>query len=627
MGRQRTAPAGAVDSGRNKHMSTYELKGILLELKNVALSFGVKPVLKDINVTVRDIVRPDVTQGQVIGILGPSGIGKCLGKGTPVLMFDGSIKKVEDVERGDLLMGPDSKSRTVLALGRGYDQLYRIVPSKGDAYVVNSAHILPLRLCRSKRSRARLEEVSVTNYLKKSRTFKNRAKMYRAPCIEFPKQEVPVDPYLFGLWLGDGDADSPTITTKDGEVVEAINALALAAGAETSQYVYGKHCPKYRIVNKKGSGRSSGAFLTTLRSTGAFRNKHIPSVYTANTSNIRRDLLAGLLDSDGSLASNCFDFISKSRELSEGVCYVARSLGLAAYITSCIKQCQTGATGIYHRVCISGDIDSIPVRVPRKKPSPRKQIKNVLNVGFSVEEAGYGEYFGFQLDGDGLFLLGDFTVTHNTQLSRIMTGLQDPSFGQVLVGADRKPIQAGMVGYVPQNYPLLRHRTVLGNLVLAGKRSMSEREAKEKALDYLRRFDLADKWDAYPAQLSGGQRQRIAIAQQLLCSEHYLILDEPTTGLDPIMKDRVCNFITQVSNLSEENTIIVITHDISAVLTIADQLWILGRVRNEKGESLGATIVQTYNLIERGIAWQPNASSLPAFGELQREIRAKFETL
>lgn len=214
-----------------------------------------------------------------------------------------------------------------------------------------------------------------------------------------------------------------------------------------------------------------------------------------------------------------------------------------------------------------------------------------------------------------------------TQLSRIMTGLQDPSFGQVLVGVDRKPVQAGAVGYVPQNYPLLRHRTVLGNLMLAAKRSMNEREAKEKSLDYLRRFDLADKWDAYPAQLSGGQRQRIAIAQQLLCSEHYLILDEPTTGLDPIMKDRVCDFIKQVSNLSEENTIIVITHDISAVLTIADQLWILGRVRNEKGESLGATIVQTHNLIERGIAWQPNPSSLPAFAELQREIRAKFETL
>ena len=137
-----------------------------------------------------------------------------------------------------------------------------------------------------------------------------------------------------------------------------------------------------------------------------------------------------------------------------------------------------------------------------------------------------------------------------TQLSRVLTGLQEPTTGQVTVGAKNEKVQAGVVGYVAQNYPLLRHRTILGNLVTAAKRhGASPHEASEKAMDYLKRFSLEDKWSSYPAELSGGQRQRIAIAQQLLCSEHYLILDEPTTGLDPVMKDKVCDFIRQVSRL------------------------------------------------------------------------------
>jgi|SRR5579863_1433758 len=214
-----------------------------------------------------------------------------------------------------------------------------------------------------------------------------------------------------------------------------------------------------------------------------------------------------------------------------------------------------------------------------------------------------------------------------TQLSRILAGLQEPTSGGITVGVTQKPIEAGLVGFVAQNYPLLRHRTVLSNLELAAHNLHDAKAAAEKSMDYLKLFDLAEKWDQYPAELSGGQRQRVAIAQQLLCSEHYLILDEPTTGLDPIMKDKVVEMIRKVSGLSEENTIFIVTHDIPAVMSVADHLWLLGRVRNEKGESLGAKIVHQYDLIERGIAWEPNPSLLPAFTDLLREIRSKFETL
>ena len=215
-----------------------------------------------------------------------------------------------------------------------------------------------------------------------------------------------------------------------------------------------------------------------------------------------------------------------------------------------------------------------------------------------------------------------------TQLSRIMTGLQEPTTGEILVGVKGEKVKAGVVGYVAQRYPLLRHRTVLGNLVIASKRAgASAGEAKDKAMDYLKRFDLEDKWSEYPAALSGGQQQRVAIAQQLLCSEHFLILDEPTTGLDPVMKDKVCDLIRQVSSIAEENTIFVVTHDIAAILTVADRLWLLGRERDDKGVSLGARVLHEYDLIERGLAWQEHPEDLPAYAETAREIRARFAEL
>jgi polar amino acid transport system ATP-binding protein/sulfate transport system ATP-binding protein len=224
-----------------------------------------------------------------------------------------------------------------------------------------------------------------------------------------------------------------------------------------------------------------------------------------------------------------------------------------------------------------------------------------------------------------------------TQLTRVMAGLQQPTTGSVTVGPKRTPVTAGLVGYVAQNYPLLRHRTVLGNLTLAAKRAggYDEQERRERsglavqrAEGYLKKFSLDDKWDKYPAELSGGQRQRVAIAQQLLCSEHYLILDEPTTGLDPRMKDKVCDLIKQVASLSEENTIFVVTHDIAAILTIADHLWLLGRPPGLPADGrTGARILDTYDLIERGIAWRDNPQDLPAFTDLQREIRHRFNEL
>ncbi|WGH28569.1 P-loop containing nucleoside triphosphate hydrolase [Vibrio phage 13VV501A] len=109
----------------------------------------------------------------------PTGAGKCHRKGTLILMFDGSIKKVEDVQVGDKLMGPDSTPRTVLALGRGTEMMYEVAPVKGEPYYVNESHILSLRMPYS----GELRNVTVPEYLEIHETFGDVLHGWRVPNI------------------------------------------------------------------------------------------------------------------------------------------------------------------------------------------------------------------------------------------------------------------------------------------------------------------------------------------------------------------------------------------------------------------------------------------------------------
>jgi NitT/TauT family transport system ATP-binding protein len=216
-----------------------------------------------------------------------------------------------------------------------------------------------------------------------------------------------------------------------------------------------------------------------------------------------------------------------------------------------------------------------------------------------------------------------------TQLLRVLAGLQEPTRGQVLVGEKQEPVTRGLVGVVGQSYPLFEHRTILGNLLLAGRQAgMSSAKAKEEAERYLKRFELERHAKLYPMQLSGGQRQRVAIAQQLMCSDHFLLMDEPFSGLDPIMSDHVARLIAEVAAMDELRTIVVVTHDIAAAVTVSDTLWLMGRDRDVSGNIIaGAKIQEEYNLIDRGLAWQADVASTHAFADCVREVRKRFASL
>ena len=210
-----------------------------------------------------------------------------------------------------------------------------------------------------------------------------------------------------------------------------------------------------------------------------------------------------------------------------------------------------------------------------------------------------------------------------TQLFKILAGLLTPPTGSVRIGQDLHPVKAGEVGVVPQNYILFNHRTILDNLKLGLKNAqdkLSDNQKAELIKDYAHKFGLSEHLKKYPMQLSGGQRQRVSIIQQILTGNRFILLDEPFSGLDPVIKDRVVELLVSISTLNELNTLIIISHDIENSLAISDTAFILA---NQEGHE-GATITETIDLMGLGLAWNPEIKKNTDFQSLVYQMKFRI---
>ena len=117
------------------------------------------------------------------------------------------------------------------------------------------------------------------------------------------------------------------------------------------------------------------------------------------------------------------------------------------------------------------------------------------------------------------------------------------------------------VGMVFQSFNLFAHKTVLQNVTLGPMkvRRLSRAEARERAMNLLRRVGIADKADRFPAELSGGQQQRAAIARALAMEPKLMLFDEPTSALDPEMIKEVLDVMVELA--AEGTTMIVVSHE------------------------------------------------------------------
>ena len=366
-------------------------------------------------------------------LMAPTGSGKCLGRDTQVLMADGTIKMVQDVIAGDKLLGPDGRSRNVLSIASGREHLYRITPKKGSSYVINASHILSLRKTPGSAGLrladggfvpkdADVVNVNVEVLLHSNATARHCLKGWRSDAIHLfdrNHEEDALDrllpPYILGAWIGDGTMGRAAISKPECKMVDEWVGYGRSIGLPTRRIASDpEDCPTWLLTNGH-NGFSFNVVQAHIEMLGVARRKHIPPQYKFGPISVRLELLAGLIDSDGYVEHGGCDWISVSNVLAEDFAFVCRSVGLSAYITPCKKGISaSGFVGDYWRVSVSGDLSKIPMR--DKIAAKRTQKKRHLVHGITIEPIGIGDYYGFEIDGDHLFLLGDFTVTHNTFL-------------------------------------------------------------------------------------------------------------------------------------------------------------------------------------------------------------------
>jgi hypothetical protein len=369
---------------------------------NVGLDTGLSPINKYLS---------GVQRKNYYLVGGNTGTGKCLGKGTKIIMFDGSFKNVEDIVVGDKLMGVDSTPRTVTSTTRGREMMYFIRQNKGHTYRVNESHILSFKQSYGKDKGAIINKPlrTVLHFKESYPTFFHKFKGWKTD-VDFPTKDLLCDPYLIGLWLGDGSSSKTTIYSADKEVKEYLLSLRGA-------HVLDKET-KNDLQTISLTTRIDHWFNDILKHYNLKNNKHIPNDFLYNNRENRYKLLAGLIDSDGYLDTSnnvCYEITQKNEEFAEQIAYLARSLGFYVSVTR-KDSTVDGMPYSCYRVYISGYTTKIPVKIERKKAQQSTRNSNPLVTGIRIEPDKIDDYYGFTLEEgkDKLFLLEDFTVTHNT---------------------------------------------------------------------------------------------------------------------------------------------------------------------------------------------------------------------
>jgi hypothetical protein len=288
----------------------------------------------------------------------------CQHEDTLVWLWNGTKKYAKDVQIGDLLIGDDGTPRKVETLVCGESKLYEVQQDYADSYKVIGKHLLTLK------NNGKLVDISVENYMKLSKRKQKRG-YHRAIVddIKWKEQELPIDPYIFGLWLGEGTSRGDGFSSNDPIIIQkwidwcsSLNNLEVTHEAPFQYHIQNKNqgktmpvgygcmstctgCKKKpsivcasieeleKILTKEpnnqqvielikwrkklpsratdmilGKARSRNRFVVLLEQLGVINNKHIPSVYLVNSVENRLKLLAGLIDTDGNKHRKSYRF-------------------------------------------------------------------------------------------------------------------------------------------------------------------------------------------------------------------------------------------------------------------------------------------------------------------------------
>lgn len=420
-------------------------------------------------------------------------VNGCFAENTPILMYDGSIKMSQDIVTGDRLMGDDGKVKTVQNIVSGEDDMYRIDQTKGISYTVNSKHTMILKYSSdfsiSKKSKddwvlryldpAQLVirsvqstdvetlkamvkpqqelEVTVSDYIgsKLYTTYAKSMMCFKSGYMEWPEKDIRLDPYIMGLWIGDGINNGMSFASNDTEILQYLldwctrNNLELVHDAPYKYRVRRRGDKWKRLAIGKGATSEeckvcsvkfheicdtpyepytdenvgdSPHLVNILESYNLVRNKHIPIDYLMNSKDVRNKVLAGLIDSDGHVTNDGKRIIISQTNpvIVQQIEFLSRSLGYTVNVTRSERK-NVKLPNVppkdypdSYSINISGEyIHEIPTILPRKKCASATPNKNGLVTGFTVTPVGRGKYYGWSVDGNKRFLLKDFSCVRN----------------------------------------------------------------------------------------------------------------------------------------------------------------------------------------------------------------------
>jgi len=467
--------------------------------KNLYIRAGVSQVLSRLSygATLSNLRRVAIPVGKEsknakIRQIHPSQImflcpSECFDPETPILMWDGTSKRAGDIVVGDLLVDDLGNATKVRSTCFGIKNMYDIIPDKDNFTTtrVTDNHILTLRIRRHKnirksarknqnnsvfthmveflnRDTLKMErkhfnslgdaedfvntfhdddtvDITIEKYLKLTKTTRDHLVLFKNDGINWEKKDVEMDPYLLGMWLGDGCKDGTGFALNyktDHETLAYWNEWAEENGAVITK---GERY-SFSVVSKKNKeayalkkcGRVEEAPLKKyLRMYNLLNNKHIPNEYLTNDRETRLKLLAGLIDTDGSVRAEGREIRicqgPANYKVVEDAYTVAMSLGFSCGVKEGQSQWTDEKSGekkfsTYKELTITGSkIYEIPTLLPRKKlvkidnNTQLLRSKAFMGSKFTLAKAGVGSYVGWQLeDPRGRFSLKCGLILHNT---------------------------------------------------------------------------------------------------------------------------------------------------------------------------------------------------------------------
>ena len=454
------------------------------------------------------LIPPRKLHNTTWGFLCPA---ECFDPETPILMWDGTIKIAGNIVVGDVLVDDLGNPTEVRTTCSGVKNMYDVIPDKPNflKHRVTDNHILSLRIRQHKnilkcdrkgknykysvkflnRDNNKIQEkyfaslkeaedfvnsfddddtldITIENYLKLNKTTKEHLVLFKVEGIHWTKKEVDMDPYLLGMWLGDGLSDGTGFELNyktDHETLAYWEKWAQENGAtieKGKRYSFSFSSKKNKEAASIGlcSRVEEAPLKKYLRKYNLLKNKHIPNEYITNDRDTRLKVLAGLIDTDGSVRAEGREIRicqgPSNYRIIDDASTLAMSLGFSCGVKEGKSQWTDEKTGekkfsTYKELTITGHkICEIPTLLPRKKlvPIENKTLllrsKSFMSSKFNLLEVGVGPYVGWQLhDKRGRFCLKDGLAVHNTPEGQSIGVVKNLSYmTHVTISSNSMPI-------------------------------------------------------------------------------------------------------------------------------------------------------------------------------------------